>query len=322
MGFLLFGKQKPKPEHGDKMKNKKAQFFTLIAIFLIILMFLSFEMYSLLNKDDSAKTRVLSMGNFLLSVEENLERQTYISGFRIIFLAEDQIATSGNYVSNFNSFFNEAFFNGTINGEPENSIMPGATYNDIVDSINNKAKKINVNITLTNPNITITQNDPWNVEVNLTLEIIMKDKANLASWEKTENISTKIPVTFFEDPIYVVNSSAKISRKINQTSYEGNYVNGEDFSNLIDHLNRGYYAANPDAPSFLNRLQGDLSSDENGIESFVYIPDFSAQGIPILDKTIIDYLYFSSQNPPYHAVEGMPSWFKIDYAHDEKYGLT
>ena len=306
------------------MKNKKGQIFTIIAILLISLMFLSFEIFSSLYQSKSTKTRVSTMDNFLSSTEENLVRQVYISGFRIIFLAENQITSTGTYV-NVDNFFNEAFFNGTINGGENNSILFGATYDYLVSSLNNKAKKINVNITLENSNLSVTQNDPWNVNVTLTSDFVMSDMNELARWEKIQIISTLIPITFFEDPLFTVNSYAKVSRKINQTPYEGNYNNSGNISNLLLHVNGRYYAANPNAPSFLNRLEGNLSADANGIESFVYIPDFSAQGILIKDKSIIDYIYFSSENPAYHTVSGMPAWFKIDGNnhdnHTQKYGV-
>lgn len=302
-------------------KNKKGQIFTIIAIVLIILVFLSFEIFSFLHEGKSIRTRVSTMDAFLSSIEQNLERQIYISGFRIIFLAEDKITSTGRYI-NVDNFFNEAFFNGTIGGqEPNNSILVGATYNDLINSVNYYAEKINVEIILENSTLVVSQSDPWNVNVTLISNFLMIDKNNLARWEKVQKISAFIPITYFEDPLFTVNSYARISRKINQTIYEGNYVNGSDVSNLLDHVNQGYYAANSFAPSFLNRLEGDLSADENGIESFVNIPEFSAQELPTHDKTTIDYLYFSSENPPSHNVEGMPSWFKIDYEHDAKYGL-
>jgi len=300
------------------MKNKRGQIFTILAIILISLMFLSFELFSFLHQTKSTKTRVSTMDSFLSSIEENFARQIYISGFRILFLAENQITSTGNYI-NVNDFFQEAFFNGTVNGVENNSILMGATYEDITESLTNKARKINVNITLENSNLTVTQNDPWNVNVTLISKFIMSDREELARWEKNQIITSLIPITFFEDPIFTINSYAQISRKINQTIYEGNYT----ISNLNTHLNNGYYAANPNAPSFLKRLEGNLTSDINGIESFVYIPDFTAQGIPTYDKSVVDYIYFSSQNPPAHTVSGMPSWFKIDSTdnHTEKYGV-
>jgi len=133
-----------------------------------------------------------------------------------------------------------------------------------------------------------------------------------------------IPVEGFEDPFYTINSNARVSRKIYSTIYEGNYVSGGDYSNLIEHVNKGYYSANTDAPSFLKKLEGDFSADENGIESFVILPEFSAQGLSVKDKTCIDYIYFSSNTPVSYSYSSVANWFKIDNEDDHlnKYQLS
>lgn len=300
--------------------NNKAQIFTLATIIILGLLFASFEIFSITQHREAIKTRVSTMDSFLFSIEQNLQRQMYISGFRIIFLAEDSIAKNGTYI-NVNSFFNEAFFNGSINGLHQ-EIMDGATYSDIFNSISQKAENINVNISLLNSSIIITQEDPWNVKFILISSFVMQDKTGLAKWEKTQIISANIPVENFEDPIFIINTNALISRKINKTIYQGIYTNGNDVANLLDHLNKGYYAANPLAPSFLNRLSGNFSADSNGIESFVKISDLAQQGLPTFEKSAVDYIYFSSSNPEAHQVSGMPSWFRLDRDHLSFYNAT
>jgi len=293
------------------IKNKRAQVFTLLAISIITLMFVSFEIFSVVEQRQPIKMRISSMDSFLFSLEENLERQVYISGFRIIFLAEEEILRKGIYISDIDAFFGEAFFNGTVNGETKD-VLTGAVYNDLIASINEKASKINVEISLKNPRILVSQDDPWHIKFTFISDFIMRDKAGLARWEKEENISAYIPISNFEDPIYTINTNAKIARKINRTIYEGIYIISGNSSNLFSHVNKNYYAENSGAPNFLKRLGGDLSADENGIESFVNLNELSREGIPIKEKSSIDYIYFSSNNPPYQSVSGMPSWFKID----------
>jgi len=305
-----------------KKINRRAQMFTVMIILMLFLVFISFELYSFIHEKNVVKTRVSTMNNFLFSIEENLERQMYISGFRILFLAETEIATKGTYI-NVDDFFNEAFFNGTVNGV-SSDVLVGATYDDLIDSVNQKAAKLNVNITLTNSVINISQEEPWHIKFNLISNFSMIDKADLVKWEKQQIVSADIPVEGFEDPIYTVNTVARISRKINPTIYEGNYVNGGDVTNLLTHVNNNYYSAHTGAPSFLKRLEGNLSADLNGIESFVNIPELSAQGLITSTKSDMDYIYFSSNDPPFNQVTGMPAWFRIDNEnnHHDKYGVT
>lgn len=297
------------------LKQKKGQLFTILTIMIIALMFISFEIYSTIRERDSIKTRVSSMDSFLDSIEANLQRQMYISGFRIIFLGEDYISTTGNYVNDMNTFFNEAFFNGTVSGVASN-IMIGATYDDLVNSVNERAAKINVVVNMTNSNITISQDSPWYVKFEMLSNFVMEDRSGLARWAKVQNITAFIPVVGFEDPIYFVGSGTKYSKIISQTPYEGDYVSGGDYSNINEHICEGYYAANPDAPSFLDRLEGDVTtSSANGIESFVNT-DFPDR---IASRNSIDHLYFSGDSSGSDGISGLPSWVKLDAAHRTKY---
>lgn len=303
--------------------NKRGQIFTLISIVLLSLVFLSFEIYTFIQEKNSIQTRIDTMNSFLNSIEENLERQLYIIGYRIIFLAEAQITTTGSYVD-VDSFFEDAFFNGMVNGESDNVLLVGVTYDDLIESLNDKASKINVNITLSNTIINISQTDPWHIKFDMVSDFVMKDNQNLANWSKQQVYTAYIPISGFEDPLYTNNSNARVSRKINQTPFEGDYVDGADVSNLFSHVENGYYAANSNAPSFLLRLEGNLSADLNGIESFVDVTEFSTQGIATKTKSLIDYIYFSSDNPAYYTVSGMQAWFLVDDddGHVEKYNLT
>ena len=295
------------------MKSKKAQIFTVIAILLIGLTFISFQVFSVVEQRQETNARISTMESFLFSIEENLQRQVFISGFRAIFLAENEIITKGQYITNTNNFFQEAFFNGTINGV-EQDILLGATYNELIDSINQKADKINVNITLSNPILTISQVDPWNVKLTLTTNFTMQDQSNLARWEKQQVITSYIPIEGFLDPIYTLNSNRLVLNKIKRTPYSS-FVQGSDVSNLLNHTTNSYYINSTTAPSFLNRLEGNLNANQNGIESLVYLPELSAQNIQTQDKSVVDYIYFSSVNPASSTINGMPSWFKVDNAH-------
>ncbi len=294
------------------IQNKKSQFFTGIAILLILLMFASFEIFSLVKEKNSITTRVSTMDNFLFSMEKNLERQVYISGFRILLVAENEIAVSGDYID-VDTFFSEAFFNGTVKGEANISLIQGVTYADVLDSINRNAAKINVRVNISNSIINVSQDDPWHVKFSLISDFVMEDKEGLARWDKRQVISAYIPITEFEDPLFVVNTGGRVSRKITKTFYEENYVTElGDVTNLKDHVNKGYYAENTYAPSFLKRLEGDLSSDPNGIESFVNIDELRIQDVPVMTKSCIDYIYFTEIDIHHSGVFGMQSWFRID----------
>jgi hypothetical protein len=305
------------------MQNKKAQIFSMIAIAIILLFFVSYEVYSTIHERQTIKTRVQTMDSFLFSLEQDLSRQLYISGFRTIFLAETEIARTGSYISNFSSFFQEAINNGTISGVPS-SILDGAKISDIQNNIQENARKMNIIASLSDIKVSVSQEDPWNVVIYFNATLNLTDENNLASWYKNESIKAFVTIENFEDPFFLLNTQGKITRKIIRTLYEGDYVSGGDKTNLSLHIENKYYANNTDSPSFLNRLQGLNIADANGIESFVYIPDLTAQtpDIPVLEKSLVDHIYFSSQNPSYSYISGLPSWFKIDSSHCPKYQLS
>ena len=306
-------------------KNKRAVFFTTLSIVILSLFLISYTLYSVSKSREAVGKRIETLNSFVFSVEQDLPRKLYIAGFGIIFLFENKIAETGSYVTNLDSKFEEAFFNGTIDGEDyktgENQTLYGATFSDMQESLNEKANSVNAYANITNPNLTISQEDPWRVKVVLTTELFIKDTGELASWNKTFDIVAYIPVENFEDPLYILNTRGKVSNKVNRTIYE-NFVSGSDVTNLTSHLENSYYINNSDAPSFLNRLQGSLSPSVNGVESLVYLPELSAQGIATKDKSAVDHIYFSSETPSSHHIAGMPAWFMVDDAHLSVYQVS
>ena len=73
------------------MKGKKGMFFVIAAIALISLFLLFYALYFSVNDRKAVNRRVETMNSFLLSLEKDLPRQIYISGFRFIFLIEKKI---------------------------------------------------------------------------------------------------------------------------------------------------------------------------------------------------------------------------------------
>ncbi len=299
------------------MKSKKAMVFTIISIALLSLFILSYGFYNISKDRKDTNRRIKTMNDFVFSLEEDIPRQIYISTFRIIFLFNKKISESGNYITNLNSTFEECFYNGTIYNEYQ-PIMNGVTFSGIKNSINEKSRKMNVDVNLTTPSISITQDNPWNIKINFQTNLKIEDENNLVSWNRTFTTHTYIPIENFEDPLYTINSNGLITKKINKTIYE-NFTQGTDTSNLQDHLEKSFYINSTSAPSFLDRLQGNLNANPNGIESLVYLPEFSTQGIAVKDKTCVDYIYFSSNTPSSSRIQNMPTWFKIDDAHLSTY---
>lgn len=302
------------------MMEKRGMFFTVIAIFIITLFFMSYTIYDLVRDRGPINKRVETLNNFVFSVEQDIPRYLYIAEFRSVFLIHEEIVLNGDYIGSVEDSFDELFYNGSLGGE-EKDLMSGATFDDMVDFFEQFAKKVNANISFGMPSVLIDQQDPWNIRVNLNLSMKVSDEGGLVNWDKNMRIDSFVPIEGFEDPMYLVETGL-VTNAITRSPYEV-FVVGVDVSNLKLHVENSYYVASDSAPSFLDRLEGRNAANVNGIESFVYLPGLTAQDVSTSDKSCIDYIYFSDNNPVHYSVTGMSSWFGIDNenGHVAKYGV-
>jgi len=306
-------------KHRKKM-NKKGIFFTILAIALLSLFVVSYSVYSFAQNREGIGKRIKTMNSYVSSLEEDIPRKLYITGYRIIFLFNQRIIDSGSYIADVNTSFSEAFFNGTIDDIDYRNdnlrYLDEATFPDIVEKINNVADSLNLNVTFINPKASISQEDPWHVKVTLESNLIIKDRGNLALWNKTSVLSAYIPITNFEDPLYTKNTNATVVNKFNQTIYPVPI----SADNIVNHATNSYYINHTDAPSFLQRFEGDLTADPNGIESLINPYELAQQGISVKDRCIIDYLYFSQSGCG--VQQTYSGWIKIDQGHMGIYGAA
>lgn len=300
--------------------KKRGMFFTVIALTLIALFLISYAVYSVVQDREPVNKRVDSMNNFIFSLEQDMSRQVYISGYRALAALDGHVTTKGTFLSNSREALKEALLNGTLNSQQIN-LMEGYRLEDWAPRIESLSNSINLLASYSIKNISVSQDDPWSVKIEIIVDMNLSDKSNLASWNKTQKISSRIEIIGFEDPLYLMNTNGKITNRINKTVYLP-LVQGSDISNLSLHTQSSSYISSPLAPSFLDRLEGKTSGNEQGIESLVYTPELSAQGINVKDKSVVDYIYFSSINPDSKRIQGMPFWFKLDEAHLSVYNVT
>lgn len=298
--------------------NKRGIFFTTLAVVLLILFLTSYTFHATAAERKTIRERIETMNNFLSSIETDLARSAYIAGFRTLVVCEQNIAETGMYITNLNATVAEAFHNGTFGGTPQD-IMAGATFADIAAAAAQKARSMNINLSLYAANLTLTQEEPWKVTATLRAQVLMEDVTAIARWNKTLIVSSNIDIQNFNDPLYTVETRGRITNKINKTRYEP-FVAGVAVSNLSKHTLNSSYANTTDAPSFLDRIQGITAPNPYGIESLVNAQKLASQGIAIQEKSVVDHVYFSSQNPAASTIQGMPSWFKLDEAHVNRYG--
>jgi len=282
----------------------------LLALLIAAIFVLSLTFFSGFLQRGATQKRVGTLDDFVFSVEEDLPRQVFVNGFRTIFILDDRIASTGNYQSNIQDVFQEAFFNGTVYGESQ-SLLVGTTFSEIEETLRARGRKISANVFITSPNLSVEQNNPWEVRYLLSANLFIDDVAGQASWNKTIVVESLIPIESFFDPLYLVNANG----------FANSFVQG-DFSDLPAHATNSRYVASGDAPSFLQRIEGNFSDSPYGVESFVNLNELSAHGVGVSStSSVVDHVYFSVKTEGC-SVSGMPSWFKIDDEHLIFYGVA
>ncbi len=307
--------------------EKKGVIFTIVAILLVGILIgsaalMSREMYN--QKSYIALSRVSSMNDFISSVEQDAGRSLMIAGYRSIISIQKKVSNNATFIANFSDVFEEIMLNGTIDGQAQD-LMANASVNDWVKRINEEANKVNINLVIIPISVKTYQKDPWTITIQFNATINVTDFNNLAYWHYNKSFEKDIDIVSFEDPLYTVNSNNKVTNIImrdNNSDFVDRATN--DTANLYNHMNNSFYIASPNAPSFLQRFEGNLSPSPYGIESLVNLVDFSKQSVPTFGRSVIDYEYF---NMNYNGTDrcnmpGMPSWFRIDQDRLSSYNLT
>jgi len=307
------------------IKSKKAVFFTFIAIFILILIIAvvtTRDTYRYRERSNAIASRVRTMNDFIEDFEKDLERELYIGGYRAILSMNAYVRQEEDFVNNFDTVFQEILINGSINGSSFSLMHQGAQGADIrswLDRTNEETNKMNMIVDVIPYNVYVKHTSPWTVEIAFNATVYISDLNNLAYWEYDKLFTREILIIGFEDPLYTIGTQDKVTTLIN-VSDETDYVVGGNADNLEEHLLNSFYVPSSTGPSFLMRFEGNLSDSVYGIESMVNLAKLDSQGIPIYERSVIDYVYFGVQSTSdYCNVTDMPDWFRIDDSHEVYY---
>ena len=289
---------------------------------MVLFLILSLPMF--LTQERSQKTPVLSriraMNNFVKDIEKDLDRELKISGFRALLGMQEYVAGNGRFLNNSRDSLKSTLANGTIETESI-SIMQDSSLEDWTEKVRAQAANINIDLNVTLNSLDVYHISPWLIEVMANVSFSVVDTANVASWRFSQIYIVDVSILGLEDPLYTVETYNRVVHVINITPYEGSYVSGTDTTNLMEHTTEGFYA-NSTGPNFLMRFEGNLSNSSFGIESLVNVPYLESQGIPVKQRSIVDYIYFSNESPAYHRINNTPVWFYLDDEHLEKYQIS
>ena len=304
------------------MKGKKGFVFTLISIVLSLVLLFSFTLKDEVQyqqRSEIVSLRVHTVNDFIVDVENDLKKGIQITSARTLIGIQEHITEQGEFIGNVSEAFVEGFVNGTIQGVAVD-LLNDSTFVNWTARIQQQAEKTAIEANFSVQEVDIRHQTPWGINVTVQLLMSIKDNRNTAKWLRQKEVSAVLDITDFEDPLYLVSTNGKVTNTIRPTNRTP-YVTGDDTTMLMLHANESAYSNSSSAPSYLDRMQGEVSGSEFGMESLVYIPGLQAQGLPIHDKSIVDHIYFSNQNPSHNRINNTPSWFKIDDDHLSTYGV-
>ncbi len=301
--------------------NKKAVVFTFITVILITLLIASF-LVNISNRAqrDIQKTnlKVGALSSFVNSLNNELLQEVLRSSSNQVFLAFlANIESNNQYIQgDMDVVFPEALMNGYYNNEELKVMFQNNlnyTLGKSLDELKTLAQDHGAVFSYTainKNNIKVSQEDPWNLNISFVINYNLNDSRNDVSWNiENKKISILLDIENYRDPFYLFED--QLNKTITKTN-----VTTWTLSEFNMHIVNSLFRNHADAPSFLKRLQGDKTSDANGIES-------------ILDSRIygngefsnVDFEFWSNKNGECR-VTGMPSNFRLTAAHLTYYEQT
>ena len=259
-----------------------------------------------------------NLNAFVRNLDEDVERGLFIAAFRALLAADNHISDTNSFLTNSESSLKEAMVNGTIDGLPA-SMMTQSTLPEWLSRIRTEAIRVGILVNFSDFDIGFNQSSAWAVNFFTNVSYNVTDRSSTATFRRSQFVTTAVNIQGLKDPVHTIFTNGQILRVINETPYEDDYVSGVNTLNLQAHINDLYYAVSS-GPSYLMRLEGDLSNSTLGIESIVRLPDLQAQGIPVFERSSVDYIYFSNATPQIFIINNtFEDWFRLDGAHLEKY---
>jgi len=311
---------------------KKGVVFSLFVITAISLVMLSYQIKTEFKEEIKAETfvnRAELINQFIDNFEKDLSRTLKLSTKSSFESAYNYMKSTGYLGSNFDLRMKELILFGTILGTPQATSEDKTIYSWL-EGINLIANQLNINISLDEISIYLTQKDAWTINITMTTNVSISDNLGQLKWNYTliKNTMLDISNEGLPDPVYYIESVGTMENLIKKTNYSTFWYNLSGSINvdyLTNHVTNQFYHNNSNAPSFIMRYKGDLSSNEYGIESFVNIVSGSAVCTNSVtgDCSVCttDYQFFSEGCSSPKQIENMEPRFKIDNSDTENYNL-
>ena len=293
------------------MRGKKAVFFTILAFIFVNIFLISYQTEvtdTPVHTISAIRSRINMMNSFIESLEDDAQRALYISSFRAIVTLDNHIVNTQQPVEIPKDYY-ELMFNGTLNGSSV-LLMDEQTVGTWRERVEELALLQDLNLTLSYQNLTINHSSPWHLISTMHINYTLEDQKGTALFTRERKISTRMLITDWHDPLFSIRLAG--SRQVFK-------ANTTDLSTtLAEHVSKGYYAANPDAPSFLMRMENKTGSSSYGIETILNVTSLGLSNPS--NHSTVDHEFWSGSPPS--GQETPVGDIYLDNAHCTYYNVT
>jgi len=206
---------------------KKGFMFSLLTLALIIpiivIMLIEQTSITTQRKLISTELRIEELSELYDSIIRDLEKTLKIIVPRAISASISYVVTNGVGLNSSTDTLKELLINGTLYSEKE-ALMQNATLPYWTERINYLASLRGFETNVEFDDVYIRPFDSWNILVTVELRINISDPSELVSINRVVNVSEKISIIGFEDPLFPLKTSGRGISVITRSPYEGNYT--------------------------------------------------------------------------------------------------
>lgn len=276
-------------------------------IVVLVIIMLASATQSLQPRTRTQTAYAHTIDRYIGTLEADLPRVAYIAGFRSLIGLEEHISATGQYLPDVDAAFEEMFTNGTANGTFF-GIMNASTFTNFTSRFMVLAAKQGMRANLTLLSINAYHETPWEVTLNFTVFMRVEDTSGSIAFSRNLTTQAVIPIIDVKDPVYTIGTQGRAPHSIAQSNLSRPLITAtNDTSKLQTIVNETLYVESVNAPSFLQRFEGNFSPSPNGIVSLVDIAELRTQGLPVDQcKSVVDFKYFGPvDTDPNHEIVNM-----------------
>ena len=300
------------------MRQKRAVFFTILALVFVQVFLLSYHLQepSSINDIQHVRSRVDMLNQFIDNMEDDAQRALFISGSRAMVSLNNYVINRKDPV-NVSQRYPSVIYSGTVRNDTIHPLMENQTLRLWEQRLQLLADRWGVDLDAAVENFTIGHSTPWRLRTAMDLNYNITDARSNTRFTRHTRIRTSFVLEEWFDPLYSLHVAG--SQPIIQTRY--NTVNS---SSLLHIMNNRTFMASPEAPSFLMRMNNNTGRSPYGIERPLNLTTLGLNNPE--NRSCMDYQFWNASYSGAHWVQNVSTQtgfdFRLDTAHCSIYNVT